>query len=117
MIIDNIDPKTVRGSVGLMLREERLACRQKNFGRKERQRGIPLCTPLSASHGRQLLFFQNRLPPVSSPTAGGKACFAPLWSAWRARQSATLGLLAGPVPLRAIPNADRYQQMLRPLEV
>ena len=25
MIIDNIDPKTVRGSVGLMLREERLA--------------------------------------------------------------------------------------------
>ena len=24
MIIDNIDPKTVRGSVGLMLREERL---------------------------------------------------------------------------------------------
>ena len=25
MIIDNIDPKTVRGSVGQMLREERLA--------------------------------------------------------------------------------------------
>ena len=25
MIIDNIDPKTVRSSVGLMLREERLA--------------------------------------------------------------------------------------------
>ena len=25
MIIDNIDPKTVRGSVGLMLRKERLA--------------------------------------------------------------------------------------------
>ena len=25
MIIDNIDPKTVRGRVGLMLREERLA--------------------------------------------------------------------------------------------
>ena len=25
MVIDNIDPKTVRGSIGLMLREERLA--------------------------------------------------------------------------------------------
>ena len=55
MIIDNIDPKTVRGSVGLMLREERLA-RGLGFEQTADSARIPARYLHRLERGKRILF-------------------------------------------------------------
>ena len=62
MIIDNIDPKTVRGSVGQMLREERLA-RGLSFEQAAEAARVSYCyrPRLERGKGYYFVFFKRLL--------------------------------------------------------
>ena len=61
MIIDNIDPKTVRGSVGLMLREERLARGLSFEQAADGQSILPLYTQAGRRQSDTILYSFRRL--------------------------------------------------------